>query len=405
MLNGTFARFTAKVGIDNNPDTAGRGSAVIVRGEGRRQAGRADSASCMASDAPQSDRRANSTARSNWNSWSATAGTAFAYDQSDWGDAALTDAAGHKIYLSDAANTRVHGAVFFSQPSMLASFTYGGQPSSSLLPGWQRDVKPAEAKTDRTIYSVTWKEPGTGFSATWHATVFKDRQAMEFQWSFANDGSAPSKPLTEVAALDLHAQPPQGQFQVLSSSGGLDGSLTQGELGFELAEQANSNVTLNGRGGRSSDHSLPFFLVRSPQSNQGVYVGVGWSGEWRGDISESNNRDLSIRAGMPGMNLALPPGEHIIAPSILLGSFTGQASVGSNALRRDSLRPNMSRSSTAGSHFHPSPGTTGSSFRTRSPRTCSRSRPTTPPPRAWNISASIPAGSTAIFPTAWATGR
>jgi alpha-galactosidase len=230
-------------------------------------------------------------------------------------------------------NAPAAGSTFFQPGAMPCSFVYGGQPSPALLPAWTREEKAPVVEDDRTIHEITWKEPGTGFSATWRATLFKDRNAMEFQWSFANDGSAPAKPLTDVAALDLHARPPGGQFQVLSSSGGLDGSLTQGRLGFELSDVTNQDVSLSGAGGRSSDNSLPFFLIRAPQANEGVYVGVGWSGEWQGRIAETGNRDLTVRVGMPGMNLALPPGEHIVAPSILLGAFTGEASAGSNALR------------------------------------------------------------------------
>ena len=228
---------------------------------------------------------------------------------------------------------------------------------------------------------------------------------MEFQWSFANDGTAPSKPLTEVAALDLQARPPDGQFEVESSSGGLDGSLTQGRLGFELSTVANQNVTLSGAGGRSSDNSLPFFLVRAPGANQGVYVGIGWSGQWQADITSKEDHSLAIRAGMPGMNLALPPGEHIIAPSVLLGSFTGEASVGFECVAPPPLRQICAaarRQETAAARLveplvHPAErhlrGHSQKAGRLRR-----RGRQS-------NISASIPAGSTATFPTASATGR
>ncbi len=242
-------------------------------------------------------------------------------------------AAGFHPTLIDAGKNTPSGAVFVPEGVLPTSFVYGGQSSSVLLPAWQRGEVPAEQKADRTIYRVTWKEPGTGFSATWRATIFKDRPAIEFQWSFANEGSAPAKLLTEVSALDLQVRPPDGKFEVLSSSGGLDGSVTQGALGFELSHVTNQNVALSAFGGRSSNHSLPFFVIRAPQASEGIYVGVGWSGQWQGSIAMTNG-ELTTRLGMPGMNLALPPGEHIIAPSILLGAFSGDSRVGTNALRR-----------------------------------------------------------------------
>jgi alpha-galactosidase len=330
QLNGKFTRFTAKVGIDNNADTAGRGSATFaVKVDGKQVV---ITPVLHGRNAPQSIDVPLDGAKQ-LELVVGDGGDGMFYDQSDWGDASVTDAAGKRYFLSDFPGAQAGGPVFFQQAGLPCSFVYGGQPSSTLLPTWQRTEKPAVEKTDRTIHEVTWTEPGTGFSATWRATVFKDRPAMEFQWSFANDGTAPAKPLTDVAALDLHAQPAEGQFQVLSSSGGLDGSLGVGSLGFELSEQDNQNVDLGGAGGRSSNRSLPFFAIRSPLANEGVFIGVGWSGQWEAHIAETNNKDLAVRAGMPGMNLALPAGEHIIAPSILLGSFTGEMSKGTNMLR------------------------------------------------------------------------
>ena len=63
-------------------------------------------------------------------------GDGYNYDQADWGDAALTDAAGHRTYLSDAANTQALGAVFLSQGTLPASFTYArpviGNPAADM---------------------------------------------------------------------------------------------------------------------------------------------------------------------------------------------------------------------------------------------------------------------------------
>jgi len=329
-LNGKFTRFTAQVGVDNNPDTAGRGTVTFaVKVDGKEVA---HTGVLKGKDAPVSmDVPLNGAKQLEL--IVGDAGDGFAYDQADWGNAVLTDAAGHRVYLSDTSNTQALGAVFAPQV-LPSSFTYGGQSSGVLLQSWQREEKPPVVQADRIIHSVTWKEPGTGFSATWRATVFKDRPALEFQWSFVNDGSAPAKPLTNVLALDLPALHPGDGFKVLSSSGGLDGSLTGGRLGFELSSTTNTNVTLHGEGGRSSDRDLPFFLLQAPQASQGVYVGVGWSGDWQAQTVMGQDHQVSVQVGMPGMNLSLPPGEHIVSPSILLGSFTGEASAGSNALRR-----------------------------------------------------------------------
>ena len=261
-------------------------------------------------------------------------GDGIQFDQADWGDAVLTDAAGHPTYLSDVAMAKAPGRAFV--PSVMpTSFTYGGQPSAVLLPSWQREEKQPIVQSDRTIYAVTWMEPGTGFSATWHATVFKDRPACEFQWSFANEGSAASKPLTEVDALALTAQTSGGQFQVVSSTGGLDGSLTDGRLGFELSDRSNQDVTLQGAGGRSSDQDLPLFPPACSAGQPGPC-------HRRGLVRSVAERDRALQCReheVPRANAGNEPRTparraHSSRHRSCLSHSRGETSAGSNAMRR-----------------------------------------------------------------------
>jgi alpha-galactosidase len=230
--------------------------------------------------------------------------------------------------------------------SLPSSFVYGGQPSATLLLAWQREDKPPRREADRTIYETTWREPGGGLVATWRSTAFKKWPAMEFRWLFRNEGTTAAKPLTQVEALDLSTSAQPGFFELIHSVGGLDGDkMDSDRLAFAMSQTPLGTATLSAGEGRSSNKDLPFFLISSNSANPalpqtvpnvqlgGLFVGIGWSGQWQAVIDGSKPSALHVTAEMPGMNLALPPGEEIISPSILLGSYKGPWSTGSNLLR------------------------------------------------------------------------
>jgi alpha-galactosidase len=228
------------------------------------------------------------------------------------------------------------GEGFLKQDTLPASFVYGNASSATLLNSWPRENKAPIFEKDRIIYEMTWRDPEGGLVATWRAEVFRDWPAMEFRWIFSNEGNVPSKPLTHVEALDLNADLSDRPFTVFHSFGGSDvQTMDDPNLGFALKESTGGVTTLSGNEGRSSDRDLPFFLIHAQNPDEGVFLGVGWSGQWQATIDGSKiKQGLHITAEMPDMNLALPPGEKIFSPSILLGTYHGEMTGGSNTLRR-----------------------------------------------------------------------
>ena len=330
-----FEKFITHVGIDNNADTQGkRGAASFAVKVDGKQVASTPVCRCGEAGVPvevplngAKELELIVTAGSN----------GIAYDQADWGGAALVDADGHKIFLSDACDLsgRSKGQGFLQQSTIPASFVYGGQPSTTLLASWMVEKRPITTEKDRTISETTWREPGGGLAATLHVELFHDRPAMEIRWIFTNEGKNPTKALTQVNALDLTADISTRAFEVLHSVGGTPvGSMDDAGLGFSLQESNGGVTQLSANGGRSSSRDLPFFIVHAKDPDEGIFVGVGWSGQWQATIDGANPKQgIHITAEMPGMNLALPPGEKIISPAILLGTYKGDITHGSNMLR------------------------------------------------------------------------
>jgi alpha-galactosidase len=337
QLNKPFAAFVADAGLDKNDDTQrgsvdGKGSVVfVVKGDGRELV---KTPVCRYGDAPKHIEVAlNHVAQLEL--IITDAGDGISFDQADWADARLIDADGKSVPLGTIVRA-TQSSPFTLQSTLPASFVYGGQPSAALLKGWTRTDKPAvETKTSR-VHEISWRAPNEELVATWRVEAFKDRPAAEFRWIFENAGQKPAKPLTDVFALDLTAVG-AARARLVRSSGGLTGPFTNGEPAAFLVSESDlkSPITLSAAGGRSSNKDLPFFILHDDASQTGVYVGIGWSGQWQADFRPTGSGSaIRITAGMPGMNLALPAGAKIVSPNILLGSYRGDSAAGGNALRR-----------------------------------------------------------------------
>lgn len=335
QIDSPMTKFTADVGIDNNDDTSrGRGQAsavFVVQGDGRELA---RTPVCRFGQPPQHIEVPMTDVRQ-LELIVTDAGDGISYDQADWGDARLIDAGGKNLQLSTIVDA--------AQPSFLrpavppASFVYGGQASETLLNNWTRTVQPPVDTPTGRVHEITWLESPAGLAATWRAEVFSDRQAVEFRWLFANRGDTPAKPLTDVYALDLRVVDAR-RTRLIRSTGGLTGPLppsTEGPAFWVSESSLLAAPTMSAVGGRSSVTDLPFFLLHNDAAKSGVFVGIGWSGQWQADFHPDAARDASrITIGMLGMNLALPAHEKIRSPGILLGLYQGDAQAGSNALRR-----------------------------------------------------------------------
>lgn len=333
-IESPMKTFAAEVGIDNNDDTSrgrDKASAVfVVKGDGRELA---RTPVCRFGQPPQRIEVPVADVRQ-LELIVTDAGNGIAHDQADWGNARLIDADGRSLQLSTILPARPS---FLSPTAPPASFVYGGQASATLLKGWTRTVKPPVETNDSRIHEITWLESPTGLAATWRAEVFKDRNAAEFRWIFENRRKTPAKPLTDVYPLDLQITDAKAT-RLVHCNGGLVGPpFCPAETpGFTLCESGlMSTPALSAAGGRSSGKDLPFFLVHNDTANRGLFIGIGWSGQWQADFRPNVPRNTTrVTIGMPGMNLALPPGEKISSPRVLLGLYQGDSYVGSNALRR-----------------------------------------------------------------------
>ena len=199
-----------------------------------------------------------------------------------------------------------------------------------------------QAEAERLIFSFPYGLVAEGTRA------FRGT-AVEWQWVLRNEGREPTPPVTAFRPLSLRAECEGRRAPTLHGCrGGLDDanfppvswSLWSKSI---LTEGLPSPWTARSVNGRSSNQDLPFFVLENAARTGGVYLGLGWSGDW--DLRmERHEERVTVHAGMTHLNLSLLPGESIRQPSVLVGQYLGPAAVGFRLLRnhlRDQVQPRL----------------------------------------------------------------
>ena len=221
-----------------------------------------------------------------------------------------------------------------AQTVVPGSFVYGGQSSKTLLPTWSYYTISRLSSEGHLIEGTVWREPGSGFTATWEVEHIDEQGAVEYHWVFENSSTQPTKQISNVYALDLESS--GGSWtQFVHSTGGLYGPSHNESHGFKISTSSLTRTqSISSKNGRSSNKDLPLWVLHDTSSNSGLYMGVGWSGEWQANISPISGSKIRTTVGMPGTNIALPAGERISSPSVLVGAYQGDSRAGANALRQ-----------------------------------------------------------------------
>jgi len=248
------------------------------------------------------------------------AGTDISFGQADWAEAKVKLADGTDLWLDalpqSSKDTGMSTAIPFS-------FVYGGKPSASLLPAWQRDMTSDKPQPGTERHTITYTDPETKLQVRCVATQYAAHPAVEWVLSFQNTGTADTPIIERISPLDLHVTTPPaagGQDVTLhhsrgSSAGPTDFLPTDEPLG------AKKSIDLSPAGGRSSNGTLPFFNLQ--WSNGGLVGAIGWSGQWALHVERDEKSGLTLRAGQQTTHLTLHPGESIRTPRILLVHWQG----------------------------------------------------------------------------------
>lgn len=225
------------------------------------------------------------------------------------------------------------------------------------------------------IFSKVWRESESGTIVTLsHASgllvtrevrALPEFGAVEYKLTFKNVSRGVLPPIARVNALDLAFNNATSDEICVTSSGGGLADFFLPPRTFAIRENcfaptvvnAGGSLELTTEGGRSSNKDLPFFFVQNKTRRDGIFIALGWSGQWRATVTHnaqwsplvpsmpSARGRLTITGGIPDLSIELKPGEEISGPTILVGLYKGMVTDGANRLRRlirDAYTPKLS---------------------------------------------------------------
>ncbi len=182
---------------------------------------------------------------------------------------------------------------------------------------------------------------GSALAVTRQVRAFPEFEAVEYTVRFKNEGKEDLPALSAVNAIDLtfEGDITKGLSVITCGGGGAEDKFPPKDFAMETTAlgppPAKAQVVLGGDKGKSSLANLPFFFTDNPAKAAGIFVGVGWTGQWKASIQlDAAAGTLRIHGGVADIDIKLKPGEEIAGPSILVGCYRGTSQDGTNALRR-----------------------------------------------------------------------
>jgi alpha-galactosidase len=211
------------------------------------------------------------------------------------------------------------------------SFVYDGKKSPDLLPVWQSRVVDAGSDAVAARRHVIYLDPATKLEVRVEVTSYNDFPAVEWLLRFRNTGAQDSPVLEQVQPLDARFTAPAGDPVIHYARGAV--CSRDDFMPLRRALNKNGTLDLHAGGGRSSSDYLPFFNVEFKR-DEGVVLGIGWTGEWAAKFSREQGAEFHASAGMALTHLRLHAGEQIRTPRILMLAWQGDRMRGHNQLRR-----------------------------------------------------------------------
>ena len=238
----------------------------------------------------------------------------------------------------------IHDAL---KPGAGFSFTYDGKEvGPGTLLGWKTSTMGGQ-----WVWITTFHRP-SGLAAMRRVGAFHLADAVDCTVWFRNEGNSTLEVLEAVNAIDLTfgGELARSASVVWSGGGGADAAFPPKDFAvtrtvLDPKDPSKAQVTLSSKGGMPSTVNLPFFFVENEAKTAGLFVAIGWTGEWKVTIrADPRDGTLHIQGGMPDLRSRLAPGEMISGPRVLIGAFQGGLANGTNALRRlirDQVAPSV----------------------------------------------------------------
>ena len=221
------------------------------------------------------------------------------------------------------------------------SFVNDGQASDSLLRDWVRKDETNPLDPTRTQYTFTWMDGKTGLEVRCVAVDYEDYPAIEWTAYFRNTGQAQTPILSDIQGIDtVFQRSDEGEFILHGNTG--DWCTAGSFAPFDQRLEALASRQFVSYGGRPTNAAFPYYNLQLPGG--GVFLAIGWPGQWASSFARDAGRGLHVRAGQERIHAALQPGEQIRSPLIAMVFWQGDDLAGAqNLWRRWMVAHNLPR--------------------------------------------------------------
>ncbi len=225
----------------------------------------------------------------------------------------------------------VTGNLVDSREAMPFSFVYNGQASDAVLASLARQTQRKQLGQNRTEHILTWADPRTGLDVRCVAVEYADYPALEWTVYFKNTGTTNTPILENIQGVDTVFQRGEESEFILHGTKG-DWCTADSFAPFQHTLDAASSRRFVSFGGRPTNAAFPYYNLRMPGG--GVFLAVGWPGQWASTFVRDEQCGLRITAGQEMTRLSLRPGEEIRTPLIVLLFWQGTDPVRAHNLWR-----------------------------------------------------------------------
>jgi alpha-galactosidase len=266
----------------------------------------------------------------------------------NWCDPVVTLKNGTRLTADDFKTAEMPPAVLFQ-------YDGGARPAGS------RQVEIIAATADLTRYRLEETLPDGTLTIRNTVTVYHDFPVIEWLPELVNRSDRPSGIVSDFRSLALSLELQDrstGQLPSpypFSCAYPIHDVVLRRTLGSKNCQSdfTEEKVTLYPRypkdhvrmdtdEGRSSAAWLPYFGLDLTE-NQGLNIGIGWSGAWYADLT-MRDFELGVQAGMPETHFRVLPGETLRQVSIFIHHRDGlSVEDGQNQLRRFLLKHHSPR--------------------------------------------------------------
>jgi alpha-galactosidase len=200
------------------------------------------------------------------------------------------------------------------------SFVFDGKASGDLLATWPKKVAMKALDAARSQRTVTWTDAASGLVVCCVSVEYADFPAVEWTVYFKNVGSKNTPILKDIRGLDVRIERPEGDEFVLRGIKGDTGGPDLYEP-YEFTLAPSTSKTFVPAGGRPTNGAFPYYSLAMPGG--GLFLAVGWPGQWSSMFVRDAGTGLQISAGQELTHLSLKPGEEIRSPLIALLFWKG----------------------------------------------------------------------------------